>query len=79
MNITLSADPMLIEKAREYAQSHNTSLNQIIRDYLIKLVSESDGTQIGNEFSSLALEYAGESEPDYRFTREAIYNRRVKY
>jgi len=31
MNITLSASEKLIEKSREYARRHNTSLNNLIR------------------------------------------------
>ena len=34
MNITLSADAELIRKSRQYAKAHDTSLNQLVRDYL---------------------------------------------
>ena len=33
-NITLSADPELIEKAREAAKSQNTTLNAAFREWL---------------------------------------------
>ena len=33
-NITLSADPELIEKARRVAQSENTTLNAAFREWL---------------------------------------------
>ena len=39
MNITLSARDELIERAREYAREHGTSLNQLIRDHLERLVA----------------------------------------
>ncbi len=33
-NVTLSIPDDLLAKSREYAAEHNTSLNQMIRDYL---------------------------------------------
>ncbi len=43
-NITLSADENLIEKARNRAQSHNTTLNAEFRRWLEQYASkDSDG------------------------------------
>lgn len=75
MNITLSADTQLIEKSRAYAQSHNTSLNQLVRDYLTRLTGGSDAEKAANEFVSLANAMAGKSAADYTFSRDAVYNR----
>ena len=75
MNITLSADKNLIERARRYAKKHNTSLNNLVRDYLQKIVSISDINSIADEFENNALNYAGTSDPDYKFNREEMYNR----
>ena len=33
MNITLSADEILIKKARKYAGEHNTSLNKMVKGF----------------------------------------------
>ncbi len=38
-NITLSVPDELLEKGREYAREHNTSLNQMIREFLISKTS----------------------------------------
>ncbi len=75
MNITLSADKNLIERARKYAKKHNTSLNNLVRDYLQKIVGSSDINSIADEFENNAINYSGMSDPDYKFNREEIYNR----
>jgi len=75
MKITLSADEKLIEKAREYAQRHQTSLNNLIREDLKKITNESSGSTPGDDFARLSAEYAGESEPGYHFNRDELYDR----
>ena len=40
MNITLSADEHLIEKARLKAQQNNTSLNQVFQQWLFQYVQD---------------------------------------
>jgi hypothetical protein len=42
-NITLSADPLLIEQARKVARSRNTSLNTLFREWLSGLVDQKEG------------------------------------
>jgi hypothetical protein len=76
MNITLSADERVIKKSREYARRHNTSLNQLIRDYLKRVASMEEGPTPGEEFVSIARDYAGESAPDYRFDRDELHRRK---
>lgn len=75
MNITLSADKFLIEKSRKYAKKHDTSLNNLIRNYLKRIVNEANGEKNAAEFESNALSYAGHSAKDYKFNREEIYSR----
>jgi len=75
VNITLSADENLIQKCREYAKKHNTSLNKLVRKYLERLVSIEEGTTRGKEFAAIAKEFAGESETGYHFNREELYDR----
>ncbi|MBN2051212.1 MAG: hypothetical protein JW760_12240 [Spirochaetales bacterium] len=75
MNITLSADESLIEKARMYAGKHKKSLNEMIRDYLKHLVNEGDAAQAAREFEQLALNKGGKSPAGYSFRREEIYDR----
>lgn len=75
MNITLSADAKLVEKSRVYAQSHNTSLNQLVRDYLTRLTGGSDVEKAADEFTMLATSMAGQSDADYKFNRDEVYDR----
>lgn len=75
MNITLSADESLIKKARDYAGKHKTSLNNMIRDYLKRLVNEGDAVEAAREFEQIALAEGGESPGGYTFRRDEIYDR----
>ncbi len=75
MNITLSAEKTLIEKARAYAKKHNTTLNNLVRNYLSRIVDGSEVKQVASEFADIALTHAGKSDKQYIFNRENIYNR----
>lgn len=75
MNITLSADAELIKKGREYAKAHNTSLNQLVRDYLLRLAGGHEAEKAADEFARLANSMPGRSDDEFKFSREAIYNR----
>lgn len=41
MNVTVSIDDRLLERARELARKRDTSLNQMIRDYLEEVTASS--------------------------------------
>jgi len=75
MNITLSADKHLVEKSRKYAKEHNTSLNNLVRDYLKKICGDLDAASSAEEFSNLANTMGGKSPRGYSFNRESIYDR----
>jgi len=76
MNITLSADEELIKKGREYARAHHTSLNQLVRDYLCRMTGGNDGEKAADEFLNLATTMPGCSDRGFKFSRDAIYDRR---
>ena len=75
MNITLSAEKSLIDKARRYAKKQNTTLNNLVREYLRRITSDGVADKAANEFEAIALEHAGKSTRDYKFNREEIYQR----
>ena len=75
MNITLSADKSLIEKARRYARKQNTTLNNLVREYLRKITSGGVIDEMAGEFESNALKYGGKSPRQYKFNRDEIYQR----
>ena len=73
MNITLSADSELVERAREYARTHGTSLNQLIRDYLAKISGYETEEETAAAFEETARSLAGRSPEGWRFDRNAIH------
>lgn len=75
MNITLSADKGLVEKSRHYAQTHKTSLNNLIREYMRDICGVNEAKQHADEFRRLAMKKAGKSPNGYTFERDAIYDR----
>ncbi|MFP4353833.1 MAG: DUF6364 family protein [Phycisphaerae bacterium] len=77
MNITLSADVRLVERAREYAAAHGTSLNQLVRDYLERLVGVQPLEDAAAEFARRARTESGSSGAGPRIRREDIYADRL--
>lgn len=74
-NLTLSADEGLITSARAYAQSHGTTLNDMIRDYLQVVTGQRDRNEVAEEFARLARDQAGCSPEGWRFDREEVHQR----
>jgi len=75
MNITLSADKDLINNSRLYAEKHNTTLNNLVREYLKRITNESETKNIAEEFEALARDNGGKSSINYKFDRDEIYDR----
>ena len=72
MNITLSVDEQLVERARTRANALGKSLNQLVRDYLQKLAGGDDPEQSIEEFRQLSGK--GRSR-GWRFNRDEIHER----
>ena len=72
MNVTISADDSLIERARELARQQGTSLQEMIRSYLRTLVGEPDGTEVADELLELMQSHGGHSQ-GRRLTRADAY------
>lgn len=77
MNITLSADKEVIERSRKYAKKHNTSLNNLVRDFLEKVSGRHDVEANADEFAHLAKSFPGESKSGFRFDRDTLYDRSI--
>ena len=75
MNITLSADAALIERAREIAARQGTSLNELVRAYLQSSVGQNADEDPAGELLRLLKETPGHSggQP---FRREDAYEGR---
>ena len=74
MNITLSTDPEVIEKARTWASSHGTSLNALVREYLVSLGSSQNRDTAAELFLANARNSPGCSDDSKPFRRAEIYS-----
>jgi hypothetical protein len=72
MNVTLSIDEQLVERARKRADALGKSLNHLIRDYLQKLAGGDDPERSIEEFQRLSGK--GHSR-GWRFNRDEIHER----
>lgn len=75
MNITLSADDATIQRTREYAARHGTSLNQLLREHMERLAGMADVEQVAEEFTHLATTRAGCSPEGFVFDRDEAHRR----
>jgi hypothetical protein len=76
MNVTLSIDEDLVERAREVARQQGKSLNALIREYLQSLTAASRGENLAGQFQRLWAERTGHSG-GWHFDREALYEERI--
>ena len=72
MNVTLSVDEHLLDRARQKAEILGKSLNQLIRDYLQTLAGVDDPARSIEEFKRLSGK--GHSR-GWRFNRDEIHSR----
>jgi hypothetical protein len=75
MNVTLSIEDEVIQRARAKAEAMGTSVNQLIRDYLQQLAGKSDAAADAKEFARLSRLTHGNSR-GWKFDREEIHQRR---
>ena len=72
MNITLSLDEQLVERARKRADALGKSLNQLVREYLQRLAGGDVSERSVAEFKRLSGQ--GHSR-GWRFDRDEIHER----
>ena len=72
MNVTLSVDEQLVERARKKADALGKSLNQLVREYLQRLAGGDDPEGSVAEFKRLSGR--GHSR-GWRFDRDKIHER----
>ena len=72
-NITLALDEQTLEAGRSYAQRHQTTLNALVRELLVKTVL-ADREAAVREMFRLMDAYPGNSE-GRSWTREDLYAR----
>jgi hypothetical protein len=72
MNVTLSIDQKIVERARKKAEALGKSLNELIRDYLQKVAGGDDAERSIAEFERLSG--TGNSHGQ-RFNRDEAHER----
>lgn len=72
MNLTLSIDKHLLEKARKTAQAMGLSLNEMIRGYLVKVAGGGDAAEAFEELRTLCTSRGGHSRGQ-SWTREDLH------
>ncbi|QED28163.1 hypothetical protein FRD01_13165 [Microvenator marinus] len=76
MNITLSVDAQLVERARQVAKQQGISLNEMVRNYLQTVAGEVNGDDVVRELELLWESHAGHSGGK-RFDRSDAYEGRL--
>ncbi len=74
MNVTLSIDEKLVERARKKAEALGKSLNQLIRGYLERLAGGGDVERDLEELERLSTRGRGRSR-GWRFRRDDLHER----
>ena len=74
MNLTLSVDEEVVERAREVARARGTSVNQLVRDYLEQLAGRRHAPEeLAARFAELSKQSGGRSDGT-AWTREDVYD-----
>lgn len=76
MNVTLSIDEKLVQRARQLAASQGTSLNQMIRRLLEEATAASSSDRLLGELERLWVSEEGDSE-GRKWRRDELYDRAV--
>ncbi len=74
MNITLSVDEQVAQRARDAAQKMGKSLNQVVRDYLEQLAGGSRREQHWDQFEARCMTSQAKLE-GWRFNRDKANER----
>ena len=74
MNVTLSIDDEVIQRARQRAEAMGTSVNQLIREYLEQISGKADPREDAAEFERLSRKAHGNSR-GWKFDRDELHER----
>jgi hypothetical protein len=77
MNITLSIDEQLVERAREKLRATGKTVNQEIREHLEHIVGDDDLERDIEFFKNTSG--LGNPEPGWKWNREDAYEDRMKW
>jgi len=77
MNITLSIDEQIVERAREKLRAVGKSMNEEIREHLQRVAGDDDLERDLEFFVSTSGQ--GKSDPGWKWNRDEIYEDRIKW
>ena len=72
MNVTVSVNSEVFEKARKRAEAMGTSINQLVREYLEQVAGETDVEADAKEFEQLSRSSQNNSH-GWRFNRDELH------
>jgi hypothetical protein len=61
MNVTLSIDEKLVDRAREVARQQGKSLNALIREWLERIAGAGSGPDVADQLLQLMRKHGGRS------------------
>lgn len=76
MNLTVSVDDELLERARSLARRRGVSLQELIREQLRLLAGEPSGADVARELLELMESHGGRSAGE-RWSRDDAYRDRL--
>ncbi|HUF17463.1 MAG TPA: DUF6364 family protein [Thermoanaerobaculia bacterium] len=76
MNLTISVEEELLERARALARRRGVSLQELIRDQLRLLAGERTGAEVADELLEL-MQTSGGRSGGLRLSRQEAYEDRV--
>jgi len=81
MNLTLSVDDKLVEKARQVASRQGTSLQALVRQYIETLAGAREGAvlvhRLEEQWREADKHFREHPPKSYKFDREELYADRV--
>jgi hypothetical protein len=78
-NITLAVEDEVLAEARRYAAANNTTVNALVRDYLTRLAAQEDSAaNARKKLAELARNSTWDPGPDWKWNREALYDRGLR-
>jgi EAL domain-containing protein (putative c-di-GMP-specific phosphodiesterase class I) len=76
MNITLSVDDEIVERARQVARRQGVSLNALVREFIEGVAGKRSGEALAKELQRQWKQGSGRSK-GRKFTRDDLYAGRV--
>jgi plasmid stability protein len=75
-NITLNVPDEVLDEARVFAAERKTTVNALVRDYLISVTSQKKrAKQAMAELREMSLKTESRLGPDWKFDRASLYER----